>query len=69
MRYLVAGVLVLLAVVAGYLSVGLLANVWADDQDLSTTVWVLSGVSALAVSLGALGAARFVVRKREQSQP
>ena len=63
MRHLLAGVLVVLAVAAGYFAWGVLSNLWADYQDSATSTYLMFGLPFLAVSLAALAGAAFVLRK------
>jgi hypothetical protein len=64
MRYLLAGLLVVLAAAAGFLALGPLSNLWADYQDSPTSTYLLFGLPFVALSLAALAAAAFVLRKR-----
>lgn len=59
MRFLWTAALVLLAIVAGMLSLGALQNLWSDYQDSEASTYLLLGIPSALVALAALyGAAR-----------
>jgi hypothetical protein len=64
MRYLVAGLLVLLAAAAIFIAWWPLSNLWADYQDSSTSTYLLVGLPFVMVGLAALVAAASVLRRR-----
>jgi hypothetical protein len=63
-RNLLAGLMIVLAVVFAVISLGPLSNLWSDYKDSTTGTYLLLGLPFLALSIASAIAAIGVLRRR-----
>jgi len=63
MRFVWSAALAVVAVFAGLLAWGSLENLWSDYKDSETSTYLLIGVPALLVAIGALYGAVQIARR------
>ena len=63
MRFLLATVLIAVALLSGALAYGALSNLWADYQDSQPSTYLLLGLPPLALGVAAAAGAVMLLRR------